>query len=115
MQNQTRLLAGVLGAGALMASCNSTNKANRETMAGKPNIIFILADDLGYGDVGFQGQKKFATPNLDRMAANGLVFTSHYSGSTVSAPSRCALMTGFHTGHAYIRGNREHKPEGQEP
>jgi arylsulfatase A-like enzyme len=79
----------------------------------KPNIIYILADDLGYGDLSCYGQKKFKTPNIDRLAAEGIRFTQHYSGSTVCAPSRCALMTGLHTGHAQIRGNREVMPEGQ--
>ncbi len=70
-----------------------------------PNIIFILADDLGYGDLGCYGQKLIQTPNLDRLAAEGMRFTSCYAGSTVCAPSRCTLMTGLHTGHAFIRGN----------
>jgi len=81
----------------------------------RPNIIFILADDLGYGDLGCYGQAKIKTPNLDRMAAEGMRFTQFYSGATVCAPSRCALMTGLHTGHCYIRGNKEIQPEGQEP
>lgn len=81
----------------------------------KPNIIFIMADDLGYGDLSCYGQRQFETPNIDRLAAQGVRFTQHYSGSTVCAPSRCALMTGLHTGHCYIRGNKEHKPVGQEP
>lgn len=71
----------------------------------KPNIIFILADDLGYGDVGCYGQKVIKTPAIDRMAAEGVRFTDCYSGSTVCAPSRCSLMTGLHTGHCYVRGN----------
>jgi arylsulfatase A-like enzyme len=71
----------------------------------KPNIIFILADDLGYGDLGCYGQKKIKTPNLDRMAAEGMRFTQCYAGSTVCAPSRSVLMTGQHTGHTRIRGN----------
>ncbi len=71
----------------------------------KPSIIFILADDLGYGDLGCYGQTKIITPNLDKLAAEGMRFTSFYAGSTVCAPSRCALMTGRHTGHAIIRGN----------
>jgi arylsulfatase A-like enzyme len=75
----------------------------------KPNIVFILADDLGYGDLGCYGQEQIATPNLDRMAREGLKFTQAYAGSTVCAPSRCALMTGKHTGHATVRGNK--KPE----
>lgn len=73
----------------------------------RPNIVFILADDLGYGEVGVYGQTKIRTPNLDRMAREGLRFTQHYSGSPVCAPSRCVLLTGLHTGHAYIRGNDE--------
>ncbi len=81
----------------------------------KPNIIYILADDMGYGDLGCYGQEKYATPNLDKMAANGIRFTQHYSGSTVCAPSRSSLLTGEHTGHTPVRGNKEVKPEGQHP
>ncbi len=81
----------------------------------KPNIIFVLADDLGYGDLGCYGQNRIQTPNIDRMAAEGMRFTDHYAGSTVCAPSRCALMTGQHTGHTYVRGNREIQPMGQLP
>jgi arylsulfatase A len=76
--------------------------------ARRPNIIFIQADDLGYGDLGVYGQRHFRTPNLDRMASEGIRFTSYYSGSTVCAPSRAALMTGLHTGHGRIRGNGDH-------
>ena len=72
-----------------------------------PNIVFIMADDLGYGEVGAYGQTKIRTPSLDRMAAEGMRFTQHYSGSPVCAPSRCVLLTGLHSGHAYIRGNDE--------
>ena len=77
----------------------------RARAQGRPNIIFILADDLGYGDPGCYGQKKIKTPNIDRLAAEGMRFTQCYAGSTVCAPSRCCLMTGMHTGHARIRGN----------
>lgn len=73
--------------------------------AKQPNIIYILADDLGYGDLGCYGQKIIKTPNLDRMAAEGMRFTQHYSGSTVCAPSRSCLLEGKHTGHTYVRGN----------
>jgi arylsulfatase A-like enzyme len=73
--------------------------------ARKPNIIWIMADDLGYGDLGCYGQKQIQTPNLDRMALEGTRFTQFYAGSTVCAPSRCVLMTGLHTGHGFIRGN----------
>lgn len=71
----------------------------------KPNLVFILADDLGYGDVGCFGQKKIKTPNIDRLAAEGMKFTNFYAGSTVCAPSRAVLMTGRHTGHVWVRGN----------
>jgi arylsulfatase A-like enzyme len=81
----------------------------------KPNVIYILADDLGYGDFSCYGQKKFSTPNLDKLAAKGIKLTQHYSGSTVCAPSRSSLMTGQHTGHTPIRGNRELPDEGQTP
>ena len=70
-----------------------------------PNIIFILADDLGYGDIGAYGQKHFRTPRLDQMAREGIRFTQYYAGSTVCAPSRSVLMTGLHSGHTRIRGN----------
>jgi arylsulfatase A-like enzyme len=80
--------------------------------ADKPNIIFILADDMGYGDAGCFGQKTLTTPNLDKMAAEGIKFTRMYSGCTVCAPSRCVLMTGLHTGHCRVRGNGEgHIPD----
>jgi arylsulfatase len=90
-----------------------------------PNVVFILADDLGYGELGCYGQEKIRTPNIDRLAEQGVRFTQHYSGSPVCAPSRCVLLTGLHTGHAYIRDNDEmpergdvwHDPEleGQRP
>lgn len=85
------------------------------TKAEKPNIIFIMADDLGYGDLGCYGQEKIVTPHIDRMCKEGKKFTRHYSGSTVCAPSRCSLLTGKHIGHAYIRGNKELRPNGQKP
>ena len=81
----------------------------------RPNIIYIMADDLGYGDLSCYGQKKFKTPHIDRIAREGVKFTDYYAGSTVCAPTRCVLMTGMHTGHAFVRGNRSVKPEGQAP
>ena len=87
-------------------------KESRETL---PNIIYFIADDLGYGDLSCLGQEKFSTPNIDRLASEGMLLTQHYSGSTVCAPSRSALMTGQHTGHTPIRGNKSVKPEGQWP
>ncbi|PCJ82492.1 MAG: arylsulfatase [Bacteroidetes bacterium] len=99
----------------ILYSCKKHSKNNEDTATRKPNIIYILADDLGYGDLSLTGQEKFSTPNIDRLAKNGMFFTQHYSGSTVCAPSRSALMTGQHTGHTFIRGNKEIDPEGQYP
>ena len=73
--------------------------------ADRPNIVFIMADDLGYGDLGCYGQQRIKTPAIDRLAAEGMRFTDFYAGSTVCAPSRCVLMTGYHTGRCFIRGN----------
>ncbi len=80
-----------------------------------PDIVYILADDLGYGDLGCYGQQKFSTPNIDRLAREGMLFTQHYTGCTVSAPSRSSLMTGLHTGHTPVRGNKGWEPEGNWP
>ena len=84
-------------------------------IARQPNVIFILADDLGYREIGSYGQKKIKTPHLDKMAKSGMRFMRNYSGNAVCAPSRCVLMTGKHPGHAFIRNNGEIKPEGQRP
>ncbi len=81
----------------------------------KPNVVYILADDLGYRELGSFGQQLIKTPNLDELAKQGMRLTQHYSGNAVCAPSRCVLMTGKHPGHAYVRDNRETKPEGQWP
>jgi arylsulfatase A-like enzyme len=109
----------VTGAGLAAATfarpAQLASRAAANEPAGKPNIIFILADDLGYGDLGCYGQKQIQTPNIDRLAAEGMRFTDHYAGTTVCAPSRCSLMTGLHTGHTYVRGNREIQPMGQLP
>jgi len=99
----------------VLSSCSQT-KAQKKKLEKKPNIIYILADDLGYGDLSCYGQEKFQTPNIDKLAENGMKFTQHYSGSTVCAPSRSSLMTGQHTGHTPIRGNKELKGrDGQTP
>ena len=81
----------------------------------KHNIIYILADDMGYADLGCYGSKEIKTPNIDRLAATGMRFTQHYAGTAVSAPSRASLMTGLHTGHTQVRGNLQWKPYGQLP
>jgi len=95
----------VAAASTTLGGCTSDNRFAGKPKRSRPNIIFILADDLGYGDLGCYGQKQIKTPNLDRMAAEGMRFTQHYAGSTVCAPSRCSLMTGLHTGHTRVRGN----------
>ncbi|MFT5641018.1 MAG: arylsulfatase A [Cyclobacteriaceae bacterium] len=102
--------------GTLAYSCSNFRRTSQvQSQAVKPNVIFILADDLGYGDLSCYGQKNFSTPNIDKLAATGMIFTQHYSGATVCAPSRSALLTGMHTGHTPIRGNKEINPEGQHP
>ena len=85
------------------------NHANQQV---KPNIIYILADDLGYGELGAYGQELIETPNIDKLASEGMRFTQHYTGAPVCAPARCILLTGQHGGHAYIRGNDEMRENG---
>lgn len=89
----------------IVRSAASAEARAEEQEKRMPNLIYILADDLGYGDLGCYGQTALRTPHLDRMASEGIRFTRPYAGSTVCAPSRCVLMTGLHTGHARIRGN----------
>ncbi len=95
--------------------CALTILSSCAVAADRPNLIFILCDDLAQGDLGCYGQKLIQTPNLDRMAAEGTRFPQFYSGTSVCAPSRSSLMTGLHTGHCPIRANREVQPEGQKP
>jgi arylsulfatase A len=92
-----------------IADCVSAQRTSR------PNIILLVADDLGYGDVGCYGQQKIETPNIDKLAGGGLRFTQFYAGTSVCAPSRASLMTGMHTGHVSVRGNKGFVPEGQTP
>jgi len=92
---------------AFLACAPLSGLAEVQQDAAKPNIVLVHADDLGYGDLGCYGQDKFATPHIDRLAAEGMRFTQYYAGSTVCAPSRYSLMCGYHMGHAWIRGNGE--------
>ncbi|MEM6840736.1 MAG: arylsulfatase [Bacteroidota bacterium] len=93
----------------LISACSTTpttsEVSSEETSFDPPNIIFIMADDLGYGDLGCYGQSEIQTPNIDKLAAQGIKFTQFYAGSTVCAPSRAVLMTGQHTGQTHVRGN----------
>ncbi|MCK4919479.1 MAG: arylsulfatase, partial [Bacteroidales bacterium] len=98
----------LLSALSILTACRNKEKKNQI-----PNIIFFLADDLGYGELGVYGQEKILTPNIDALAENGMRFTQHYSGAPVSAPARGVLLTGLHTGHAYIRGNDEWRERGE--
>jgi arylsulfatase A-like enzyme len=97
--------SGLFTAGAALGFPAIVNNAFAQR---KPNIIYIMADDLGYGDLGCYGQEVIQTPNIDQMALDGMKFTQCYAGSTVCAPSRCCLMTGYHTGHCRVRGNNRH-------
>ncbi len=94
---------------ALLLGLQACDQVNEQI---KPNIIYILADDLGYGELGCYGQQIIQTPNIDALAKTGIMFTQHYSGSAVCAPSRCSLLTGMHPGHMYIRGNDEWNSRG---
>ncbi|WP_242158670.1 arylsulfatase [Aestuariivivens sediminis] len=95
-----------------LMSCNSKIK-NDATAEIKPNIIYILADDLGYAEVGAYGQEKIETPNIDALAQSGMLFTQHYSGAPVCAPARATLLTGMHLGHSPIRGNDAWRSRGE--
>lgn len=95
----------------LLFACNPADQSSKHVSTDRPpNIIYILVDDMGYGDLGCYGQQTLATPNIDQIAAEGMRFTQHYAGATVCAPSRACLLTGKHAGHGSVRGN---KPDGQ--
>lgn len=106
-----KIATAVVLAGVVVFAASAQNKKTLK----KPNIILILADDLGVGDVGCYGQQKIATPNIDLLAKQGMRFRQFYAGTSVCAPSRASLMTGLHTGHTVVRGNRGFEPEGQYP
>ncbi|MFP4064033.1 MAG: arylsulfatase [Bacteroidales bacterium] len=105
--NSTMVGIGVASAAGLAMNAGSCKAPGNNDQEVPPNIIYILADDLGYGDLGSYGQEMIETPNLDQLAEEGIRFTDHYSGSSVSAPARCVLLTGKHSGKAQIRGNHE--------
>ena len=90
---------------ALLASPSANADSSQSLKGAKPNIIFILSDDLGWGDLGCYGQAQILTPNIDRLASEGMRFTNAYAGNSVCAPSRSCLMQGLHPGHAHVRGN----------
>ncbi|WP_340114616.1 arylsulfatase [Maribellus mangrovi] len=99
----------------LFINCSKPIYSEEKVNPERPNIIYILADDMGVYDLGCYGQQKIKTPNIDKMAAEGMLFTQHYAGSTVCAPSRGTLMTGYHTGHGYVKGNFAMPSEGNLP
>lgn len=105
MQRREFLKTIMVGAAAGLAPLPRRMAAAETTK--RPNVVFILADDLGYADLGCYGQRKIKTPNIDRLAGEGMRFTQAYSGNPVCAPSRCTLMTGYHTGHAQVRNNKQ--------
>lgn len=105
-----KIFAGMVILASLAGAASAQQKK-----ATTPNIIFILADDLGYGDLSAYGQQQFSTPHIDQLAKQGMRFTQFYAGTSVCAPSRASLITGLHTGHTFIRGNKEVNPEGQQP
>ncbi|MBN1443433.1 MAG: sulfatase-like hydrolase/transferase, partial [Planctomycetes bacterium] len=108
MTTRSPLLTTIPAILALVLPSWSARSALRaEDAARPPNVIYILADDLGYAELGCYGQKIIRTPNIDRLASEGLRFTQFYAGSAVCAPSRCVLMTGLHGGHAFVRDNHE--------
>ena len=110
------IIVGILNLLILFSCQNKKQDEDKEILVKKkPNIIFIMADDMGYGDLGCYGQEIIKTPNIDKIATEGIKFTQHYAGSTVCAPSRSSLMTGLHTGHTEIRGNKNGEPNGQWP
>jgi len=111
-QKKYRIIYLFLVCTILFSACNSNNSESK-TAKNLPNIIFILADDLGIGDLSCYGQVHFKTPNIDKLAAEGIKFTNHYTGAPVCAPSRCTLLTGKHTGHASIRQNHSQIGEGR--
>ena len=103
---ETKTLLSIFLMGTVPCFASMANAAT-ESKKGHPNIIYILADDMGRAELACMGQSKIATPNIDALARDGMTFTNHYAGQAVSAPSRCSLFTGLHSGHSYIRGNDE--------
>src|ERR1044071_3067878 len=109
-ETMPRLLLIAFGVLSLLTALSGVSA---EPVPQRPNVIWIMADDLGYGDLGCYGQTKIKTPHVDALAKEGTRFTQCYAGSTVCAPSRCTLMTGLHTGHGVVRANRKVADEGQ--
>ena len=108
------LSTALLALAAISSACaNQQGSMPPSSVKRQPNVLFVMADDLGYGELGSFGQQKIRTPRLDKLATEGMRLTRHYCGSPVCAPSRCVLMTGKHPGKAAVRNNKEHKPEGQ--
>lgn len=111
--NQLSIILSLALSGFVLIGCQKQTTQNNINQ--RPNIIYVLADDLGYGDLSCYGQSKFKTPNIDKLASKGMLFTQHYAGSSVCSPSRSSLLTGQHTGHTFIRGNKKALPVGNYP
>ncbi len=107
MQRRDFLKVAGLAAASMAGFCSIASRAASSAQKQRPNVVFILADDLGYSDLGCYGQKKIRTPNIDKIADGGMRFIQCYSGNPVCAPSRCTLMTGYHTGHSQVRNNMQ--------
>lgn len=109
MPSRRHFLAGSAAAAVGLAALPQAVRPAQAAAAGAegpPNLVVVLADDLGYGDLGAYGQKLISTPHIDQLAAEGIRFTDAYSAAAVCAPSRAALLTGLHTGHSAVRANR---------
>ena len=105
MKIEARKMRNLSAAALPLAAFSLTGCADK--LPEKPNIVFLLFDDLGYGDLGYYGQELIETPNIDALASQGIVFTDMYTNAPLSAPSRCSIMTGQHMGHSQIRANEE--------
>jgi len=105
MQNRRDFLSSAVGLAGLAACAGSQEAPSESTETRPPNIVFIMADDLGYGELGCYGQTKIRTPHIDKLASEGMKFSDAYAGCSVCAPARSCLMTGMHMGHTSVRSN----------
>ena len=107
--NNRLFISGALMAATITSAAAASKDGSQQQ---RPNIIYIMCDDMGYGDLACYGQQLIETPNIDKLASQGMLFTQAYAGSPVSAPSRATFMTGQHSGHTHVRGNKEYWNKG---